>query len=884
LLLVAASVVAPHSAHALTGTVTGRVVDSEGDPLSDANVVLPELQIGAATKPDGSYSIGGVPVGTWVVIARMPGRRSNQRRIQVDAGRSSVADFKLADTPYRVPGVTIVGRKETAIRVDPQTKTYVSQEKLHDLPIQDYKEAIGLTAGVTTLAGEVHFRAGRADEVLTLVNGIPSKNPMQSEGVELGLLSIAGVEQVLGGMDAQYGKALSGVIALTTREGTDRFSGEARYFTDRYGERDKSFNDFERLSLGVGGPFLFPKTSYFVSYQGTFSDTYLPNVASHREHRFLDFIRIGNRQSNASNLTSKVTWRASPNKKVALELLQNASLTGRYHHRWNRNGFVQVRSDSAAPTDGSITRQYGTWAWYQVDSTFVPMNTAEHLPVRDDDYQQLALSWRHSFGQDSTLTVYNVRASRQEWRSKTDVLGRELWEYEQEPNQYYDALNRLDGPFYVTNGDYPFYERRRTTTFTLNSDISRSFPHHHLMAGGELTYNDLEYLFTQYPNVLDAHGNYGATRDQFRSFNPEGSFFLQDRWDYQGMVLNAGIRYDAFAVGNQVPDVRDPVKVQWSPRIGVAYPISDRDVMSFHYGRLFQVPDRLYIYQGRNISAEARGNPNLAPETTISYQLGVQHKFSNEVYLQASVYFKDIFGLLTTVPQEIPGYAITIQTYVNGDYASARGLDLTLIKQESHGFSGEINYSYGNASGTASDPNRALPSRGNLRDQYKPTSEQPLKWDQRHNFSATLRLGGEKDWGASFVYQFGTGFPYTPEQRQERRRDPSLVYSRRLPPISTLSVQAHRRFEAWGQRVTLYLQGTNLLDARNISELQPSLWPDNAVNSHSYNVYYTETGRAGGAFLTADQNGDGREDWIAVDDPRVFQPGRVIRMGLGVEF
>jgi hypothetical protein len=280
-----------------------------------------------------------------------------------------------------------------------------------------------------------------------------------------------------------------------------------------------------------------------------------------------------------------------------------------------------------------------------------------------------------------------------------------------------------------------------------------------------------------------------------------------------------------------------------------------------------------------------RGNPNLEPQTTISYQLGLQHLFSKEIYGQFGVYFKDIFGLLTTVPRQDPGFAETVETYENGDYASSRGFEFTVVKKHSHGFSGELNYTYSNSSGTASDPNRALANSGNLRDQYKPTSEQPLDWDQRHSFSAALHLGDESDWAASFIYQFGTGTPYTPLQRQQRRQDPALENSRRLPSTSTLSCQAERFFRVWGQRVTFYLQGTNLLDTKDIAVLQPRLWPDNpAVNSHSYQVYYTETGRAGGAFLVPDQNGDGREDWYPVNDPRVFQPGRVLRTGLGIQF
>jgi hypothetical protein len=511
------------------------------------------------------------------------------------------------------------------------------------------------------------------------------------------------------------------------------------------------------------------------------------------------------------------------------------------------------------------------------------MNTADHLPVTEEDYQQFALTWRSVLNNGA---IYNMRASRQVWKSSRDVLRRQLWEYRARPNQYYDSFNRENGAYYVTNGDYPIYERRTTSTYTLNGDISKAIGRHNFMLGGDFNYNDLQYLLTQFPNVLDANGNYGATRDEFRNFNPEGSFFAQDRWQYEGMVLNAGIRYDNFSVGNQVDRnlVTHPVKIQWSPRIGIAYPISERDVMSFHYARLFQVPDRLYIYQGKNVSAEARGNPNLDPETTISYQLGVQHLFSQEIYSQFGVYFKDIFGLLTSVDQEIPGLSVTGPVWVNGDYASSRGIEVTLIKQHSHGFSGEVNYTYSNSSGTASDPNRALASAGNLRDQFKPTAEQPLDWDQRHSISAKLRLGNEKDWASTFVYQFGTGVPYTPEQRAQRRQDPSLTNSERLPSTSTLSVQAERFFMVWGQRVTFYLQGENLLDSKNISALQPRLWPDNQVNPSSYRVYYTETGRAGGAFLTADQTGDAIEDWYPVNDPRVYQQGRVIRVGLGVQF
>jgi len=881
------------SALAQTGTLVVKVLDENGAAQAAANVTVLSTGLGGPTNGQGVVTIIKIPVGVYTIRVTAPGHAGAQHlAVAIDANRTTNLDFKLQQLVQTLPEVQVIGDRQMMVnKRSTQSVQIVTAKDTHSLPIDNIYQAIALKAGVHSQNGELHFRSGRGSEVLTVVNGIASRNPLQSEGVDLGLLAVSSSEQVLGGMDAQYGNALSGVISLTTREGGDNFSGEVRYFTDRYGEHDKEFNNYQRISAGFGGPFLFDKTNYFISYEGTFTDTYLKNTSEHSEHRFLDFIRTGLRQANAANLSSKLTYRVTPDAKLNLEVIANSTLDGQYQNRWNRKGYVQVYQDTTAPTDGRVSAMYGRWSWYPVDSTYVPMNTADHLPLTDASYSQVALTWKHALREGE---IYDVRASRQEWTSHTDVLDRQLWEYQQTPNNYYDPLNRIDGAYYVTNGDYPFYERRNTVTYTLNGDFSKRFGMpvekgghpHNFMVGGDLNYNNLSFLVTQFPNVLDAEGDYGATRDEFTNYNPEGSFFAQDRWEYEGMVLNAGLRYDSFSVGNQISsaEVAQKVKTQWSPRVGIAYPISDRDVMSFHYGRMFQLPDRLYLYEGRNISAQARGNPNLDPQTTIAYQIAVQHLFTEEIYGQFGAYFKDIYGLLTTVDEQVPGFAVTVPTYVNGDYASSRGFEFTLIKLHSHGYSGELNYTYSNTTGTASDPNRALASSGNLRDQYKPTSEQPVDWDVRHSLSATLRLGNEKDWAASFVYQFATGIPYTVEERDQRRIDPTTVNASRLPSTSTLSVQAERFFRVWSQNLTLYLQGTNLLDAKNITQLQPSLWPDNQVNPHSYTVYYSETGRAGGAFLTQDQNGDGKEDWFPVNDPRVFEQGRVLRLGVGVQF
>jgi hypothetical protein len=255
--------------------------------------------------------------------------------------------------------------------------------------------------------------------------------------------------------------------------------------------------------------------------------------------------------------------------------------------------------------------------------------------------------------------------------------------------------------------------------------------------------------------------------------------------------------------------------------------------------------------------------------------------FTPDVFGQFSVYFKDIFGLLTIDQLSSGDNPNLVDTYVNKDYASARGFELTLEKRFSHNFSGEISYGYGIATGVASDPNQ----QANVDLLYLPISEQPLDWDQRHTFSAQVLVSQPEDWLVNVVWSYGSGFPFTITDRNERKIDPSNTNAGRLPSITNLNLQAEKHYRMWGQDVKFFFRGNNVMDASNISDLEPTNWPTPpGTNSNDYRVFYSETGRAGGAYQGEDVNGDGVEDWIPVNDPRVFQEGRNLRVGVGVKF
>jgi hypothetical protein len=283
------------------------------------------------------------------------------------------------------------------------------------------------------------------------------------------------------------------------------------------------------------------------------------------------------------------------------------------------------------------------------------------------------------------------------------------------------------------------------------------------------------------------------------------------------------------------------------------------------------------VFENRGLSSSVaiRGNPDLGPDR--HRQAAVQHLFARDISGQFAVFFKDIWPISTRA-------------------ASAVQSDLGLCERDRQRprlprrasprlqpqVLGEVNYTYQIATGVASDLARpASSSRAAASTCRSPSS--PRLGPAQHSPSGVVRDPGR--WGFRFLWQYGSGFPFTPTFRNDRKPDPALDNSRRLPSNSILTVDGDKYFRVWGQNVTLFFDARNVLGAKNINNLSYPVFPNPFVgqSGDEYQIYFTETGRAGGAYLQ-DTNGDNFLDWVPVHDPRVFQEGRSVRMGVSVTF
>jgi hypothetical protein len=550
------------------------------------------------------------------------------------------------------------------------------------------------------------------------------------------------------------------------------------------------------------------------------------------------------------------------------------------------------------------------------DTSFVPFNSATRTPQQKSDNLHFKIGFNHNL---TSKLLYSIKLSRLDLKTTSTVLDENLnqkapYEFSSSglpvtlPNGSYieGGITQAEWytddqtPYFVTAYDYPVYSSQRTVQYLMRADVTSDdqFKGHRMRAGVQMIYNDLEDDERFFPaqrrfNEDTGLWQQGLNVNIYHNFNAEGAIYGQDKWEYEGMVLNGGLRLEWFDVGNNAvvrvhsadidPSVEE-FKWNLSPRLGFAFPITDRDKFHFHYGRFTQWPSHTYLFRTQDAigSLGVLGNPNLQPELTVSYQAGVSHQFTDDVAGHFVVFNKDIYGLVSSTRVTDDSTGIQSVRYINRAYGSSRGLEISLEKRLTRRLGFEVYYTYAFADGVASDADFGVTADGLS---HLPTEELPLDWDQRHTFNVTMRLRDRNKWGATMIYSYGSGLPWTPVDRYARLQDPTWENSRRLEPSHKLSVQGRKLFGIYGRELTLFFEGRNLLDDDVLLPFgtSPVATPAMQFANMDQGSYLTETGRYGGAYLQ-DINDDGLDEFNPVYDPTIWEPHRLWRLGLGFEF
>ena len=959
-------------AQGTTGTIRGKVTDATtGDPLAAVNVFVLETDgtmttMGQFTNADGDYVIINVPPGMYMIRATMVGYKTTEvSELLVTVGVSTSQNFQLEPTVLDVGEVVTVTHEREMIQRDVSaTQQSYSIEEMERMAVSSTQEILQLQTNTLTMTDnfnddipgyydrgleQVHMRGGRNAEVAFMIDGMQVTNLVfGGQAASVSPFSLSEMVVMAGGMSAEFGNAMSGVVNMVTREGGRQLDANIEVLSSEFtGAQQDDIRDLTRFQGYLGGPVpLLSKMTFFLSGSLNGSRDYtvkkddivydlyvdpmdpttrdpaidyydMPddwadfdfdedNPYAQREEvtgynwriyptdMYAGYLGFGfnNSWSGMGNLTYKLT----PSMKITLSANLNGSDRTPYTNNWRYSMFWGI------PKDYQDNAVWGTERWnadpkYATDPNYVGDERQSNQIISstgltdfhneknriDMKNQRLAFVWTHQLGQS---TFYSIRGSYYDYNRAMRVdrfvnedgyvprfehlypnSGDTLWAFGDamtqltlEPVPYSASDDELDGarrygyfPIggagFGSDGSDRYYSNDYQITRTVKADVTSQVTTHHQVKTG-VQYNvptmdtyDVQLLYLTPPYIT-----------QYRRTPWEMGLYLQDKVEYDFIILNLGIRYDAAnageipfwidprnpidASGELVIDPSDPetapvktgeLRSQFSPRVGVSHPVTERSVVYFNYGHFYQNPiyRNLYVQGTLEDSVPLIGNPNMENEKTVSYEFGYKHQFTELYALELTMWAKDTSNMVGSerIPAFFQGvsnpYDYTV--FLNYDYSSSKGIDLSLIKRYSDYWSARVNYSYMTTQSNRDDPWAGY--RGGDELETSPKRPRVLGWDQPHRLSSSLSISipqgvGPEVFGvrpfervnASLIYSAAAGKPYTPTTKEKTLE----ANSGRRPWQFSWSAKLYRDFESFGLRYSIFADVRNLFNRKNV--------------------------------------------------------------------
>ncbi|KPC54219.1 TonB-dependent receptor [Amantichitinum ursilacus] len=233
------------------------------------------------------------------------------------------------------------------------------------------------------------------------------------------------------------------------------------------------------------------------------------------------------------------------------------------------------------------------------------------------------------------------------------------------------------------------------------------------------------------------------------------SVYVQDEWRIDpALTVNYGVRYDHVAAFTQ--------EQQFSPRVNVAYKLSDATAVHAGFSRYFTPPpqelaaqDSIALYNGTTNQAAISTSDPVKAERTSYYDIGISHVVSPAITVAADAYYKHIRNLLD---EGQFGQALILSPF---NYAEgyAQGVELSSTFNKDN-WTGYLNAAYQQAKGKHIVSGQALFDPDELA--YIANHQIYLDHDQTYTLSGGLSYRyGASSIGGDFL--FGSGLRNTPD-------------------------------------------------------------------------------------------------------------------------
>lgn len=827
-----------------TGKIAGRVLEYGTNlGIPGVNVVISGTSIGGVTDPDGYYHILNIPPGNYTIQASFIGFATvTTQNVRVVQDQTTTVNFELREATIVGEEIVVIAQRPIVEMDRTTTTAVIDAEQLEVLPVTNVQDAINLQAGVV----DGHFRGGRTGEVTYLVNGVPITNAFSKDAAfDIEQNMVESLEIISGVFNAEYGQATSGVVNIVTKDVPDQWSGSLLSYAGAIASARKlefvgrnanpgkflSFSDFSPDTIRYANAASLPNLiDVQASLGGPLIRDRLGLQATVRYLRDNSHF-IGRNLFAPSDSSQNLNTGLPPSAWIIASSGNGDFVPRNRTDRISVNATLGYSLTSRLNLDYNIFFQSGTFAPYSHFRKYTPegINTVHffnqthilglHYTIGSNAFANLSYSYLH----DQT-DVYLYESPYDERHVSSD------FGFLQGANAFAVAGNDL------SNSD------QLTATHTIVADYSHQLNRVHLIKTGvQARLHTLDNRDFGIERSFRTNNLPQPSPDQFSDntlqTNPvEISAYLQDKMEFTGLIVNAGLRLDYFDPDylspidwgqgelEEIPDPnnpgrtrsnREPAKVdmQISPRLGVAFPISEMGVMRFSAGLFFQIPSFGILYTNPEYEvnptslSNSFGNPGINPERTLSFEIGLQQGFTDRLGMEITIFSKDVRNLTGQEISRTPQGDFVIR-WINRDYGTIRGLTLSLFQRPiGSRLSWTLDYTLQFAEGTSSSPGEAFGRQqaglGEILSLVR------LDWDRRHVLNNTITLQPLPGLSVTLINRLQSGTPYTTVREFIRSVKKNNATK---PLIFGTDVRMYYRIPGIKPNLQLFLQAQNLFD------------------------------------------------------------------------
>lgn len=484
------------AAQGVGANLSGRITDESGGTLPGVTITVTNRANGTqqttVTGPEGTYRVVALQPAPYDVLAELPGFAGVTRQIVLTIGANATLDFQLGVAAVS-ESITVSGATPLLEVARAAPTSTIVESQIQALPVLERNFLAlaqlmpGAAPNYTSKFSRVKF-GGPADQrngYTTIVDGGDLDDAIWGDPtVNISQDAVQEFKVFRNQFDAQYGAALSAVVTVATKSGTNELHGTAYYFgrddalnARNAFQRSKPVYGQKRLGGSFGGPVVPNRTHFFATYE--YTDVEKENIialpdrnpfaarengtfpATSREHLFVTkwdhrlndrsslFVRYAiddqfatRTNNNVSSDSANVNDSSKMHSVIGEQswVLSNSAVnTFRVHYMWNEVATLPVTLGVAQEVRPSVTTGQN-WTSPQ----FFPRSRIQVF----ETFYKTAGNHDLKFGGDYTYAKHQYEAHFYEsgyWQFTTDAP--------------FDAANPATWPFAFvqqTNGLYDY--------------------------------------------------------------------------------------------------------------------------------------------------------------------------------------------------------------------------------------------------------------------------------------------------------------------------------------------------------------------------------------------------------------------------------------------